>query len=284
FEINCPRMQTTFTETVRAGEQSGTLDACFKRLYSYYDKLSKAKSKAVGALIYPAIVVCVAVIVFIVIMVVAVPLFSRTFEEMDIELPVITKALISFSRFLTGYWWTIVLTAAVCVAAVLLFRRSEKGRLAISAFSIMSAPLAKIRMTNLCVQFATTMSTVISAGLPIVRALEITSDVIDNYTFSTGIKKVKEGVEQGRSIETCMSETECFPKTLTEMTGIGERSGSMEKTLDVIGDYYINENEVSTSRMLSIMEPVLTICLAVMTVILLLAVYLPMLSIYGGVV
>ena len=109
------------------------------------------------------------------------------------------------------------------------------------------------------------------------------SQVIGNYVFSVGVREVKQSVERGRTISESMEEIEYFPKMLTEMVGVGERSGSLEQTLDVIGAYFDNEVEVLTSRLLSLMEPVITILLAVVVVFLLLAVYLPMFSMYGGI-
>ena len=112
--------------------------------------------------------------------------------------------------------------------------------------------------------------------------LGIVSQISDNYVFSLGVRKVKEGVERGRSIADSMEGVECFPKMLTEMVGVGEQSGSLEETLDVIGEYFDNEVEVTTARLLSVLEPIITIALAVIVVVLLLAVYLPLFTLYGG--
>ena len=131
-------------------------------------------------------------------------------------------------------------------------------------------------------RFATTMSTMLAAGLNVPRALDVTSQVESNYVFALGVRKVKEGVERGRGIAESMADVEYFPKMLTEMVGVGERSGSLVETLDVIGNYFDNEVETSTARLLSILEPAITIVLAVMVVVLLLAVYLPMFNMYGG--
>lgn len=159
----------TFIETIRAGEQSGTLELCFDRLHKYYDKSAKTHAKLVSTLTYPVLVLIVAAIVFMVIMLFAVPMFTAAFAELGSDL----------------------------------------------------------------------------AG--------------------------------------CMAADPTFPRLLTEMTGVGERSGNMEQTLTVIGDYFDNEVSVTTQRLLSLMEPVITIALAVITVILLLAVYLPMFTMYGSI-
>ena len=281
FEKNAPSLPRTFIETVRAGEQSGTLEKCFARLHRYYDRTAKMKAKIISTLTYPTIVVSVAVIVFIIIMAVAVPVFISTFEDMDIELPGITRAMIGLSRFITGYWWIaiiLLLTAAYKYAI-----RTEEGKRRITAFRLRKSPLHKLTAMNVSSQFANTMSTMIAAGMPITKALDITSSVVTNYTFSLAVRKVKEGVERGRSLTVCMSEINCFSSMLTEMTGVGERSGSMEDTFDVVGDYFSNEVEVYSQRLLSILEPAITISLAVIAVLLLLCVYAPMFTMYGAI-
>lgn len=283
FEKNAPSLPRTFIETVKAGEQSGTLENCFGRLYKYYDRTAKMKAKIISTLTYPSIVVAVAIIVFIIIMAVAVPVFTKTFEDMDIELPGITKAMIALSRFITGYWWIMLAIILLFAAAYKYAIRTEEGRRRITAYRLRRAPLHKLTEMNVASQFANTMSTMIAAGMPIIRALDITASVVTNYTFSLAIRKVKEGVEQGRSLTVCMGEINCFSNMLTEMTGVGERSGSMEETFDVVGDYFSNEVEVYSQRLLSILEPAITIGLAVIAVGLLLCVYAPMFSMYSAI-
>ena len=283
FEKNAPSLPRTFIETVRAGEQSGTLEKCFARLHRYYDRTAKMKAKIISTLTYPTIVVSVAVIVFIIIMAVAVPVFISTFEDMDIELPGITRGMIGLSRFITGYWWIVVAIILLLTAAYKYAIRTEEGKRRITAFRLRKSPLHKLTAMNVSSQFANTMSTMIAAGMPITKALDITSSVVTNYTFSLAVRKVKEGVERGRSLTVCLSEINCFSSMLTEMTGVGERSGSMEDTFDIVGDYFSNEVEVYSQRLLSILEPAITIGLAVIAVGLLLCVYAPMFTMYGAI-
>ena len=284
FENNATGFPTTFIETVRAGEQSGTLEECFEKLHKYYDKTAKMKAKIISTLTYPAIVICVAVIVFIIIMVVAVPAFTSVFLELGTELPSITKGLIATSDFLTNYWWSLILIVLAFFIGRLLLKKNEKGRAFLAENKLKRSPLKKMHSLNAASQFASTMSTMLTAGLPITKALEVTANVADNYMFAVSIRKVRQGVEQGRSLVDCMNEIPYFPKLLTEMVGVGERSGNMEETLTVIGDYFDNEVSVFTQRLLSMLEPAITIVLAVVTVILLLAVYLPMFTMYGSIV
>ncbi len=282
FENNAPYLPKTFTETLRAGEQSGTLESCFQRLHAYYDRSAKTRAKIVSTLTYPAMVVVVAIVVFVIIIAVAVPAFTTAFNEIGSDLPGVTKALMAVSTFFTKWWWLLLAILALLAAAYLAVRRTERGRAALAAWSLTRAPLRRIHSMNAAAQFAHSMATLLAAGLPLPWALEVTANVVSNYTFSLAVRQVRQDVERGRPMTESMAGIECFPAMLTEMVGVGERSGALEETLDVIGGYYDNEVSVTTARLLAVLEPAITIALAVL-VVLLLAVYLPMFTLYGGI-
>ena len=274
----------TFIETIRAGEQAGTLELCFDRLHKYYDKSAKTHAKLVSTLVYPVLVLIVAAIVFLIIMLFAVPMFTATFAEMGSELPSITKGLMAVSGFFQHYWWSLLLIVLAVGIVRLLLRRSESGRLWLAAGKLKRSPLKRLHQMNASSQFAATMATMLTAGLPVTRSLEVTAGVIGNDLFADAVRRVRQGVEQGRDLADCMLADPTFPRLLTEMTGVGERSGNLEQTLTVIGDYFDNEVSVMTQRLLSLLEPAITIALAIITVILLLAVYLPMFTMYGSII
>ncbi len=267
-------LPVTFIETIRAGEQSGTL-GCASSASIPTTTNPPRPAQAGQHPTYPALVLIVAAIVFLIIMVVAVPMFTSAFAEMGSELPAVTRGLMAVSGFFQHYWWALLLIVLVILIARLLLRRSEQGRLFLAAGKLRRSPLRRLHQMNAASQFASTMATMLTAGLPVTRALEVTSGVVSNYLFADAVRRVRQGVEQGRALADCMLADPTFPRLLTEMTGVGERSGNLEQTLTVIGDYFDNEVSVTTQRLLSLLEPVITIALAVITVILLLAVYLP---------
>jgi type IV pilus assembly protein PilC len=215
-------------------------------------------------------------------MIKAVPMFKTTFAAMGAKLPGITVALISVSDFFVHGWAAMLIVIIGVTLALKLFKRTEQGRVWDGDRKLKRSLFRRINSMSSASQFANTMSTMLSSGLPMVKAMDITSNVMSNYILSRALKVSVAGVEQGRGIAECMRETGVFPELLVEMTGVGEESGNMEGTLEVIGAYYDNEVSVATSRLLTIMEPVITIGLAVMTVFLLLSVYLPMFSMYGN--
>lgn len=267
FENNAPYLPKTFTETLRAGEQSGTLESCFQRLHAYYDRSAKTRAKIVSTLTYPVMVIIVAIVVFVIIIAVAVPAFTDAFTDLGSgSLPGVTRALMAVSAFFTKWWWLVLGVLALLVIAYLTFRRTERGRAALAAWSLTRAPLRRIHSMNAAAQFAHSMATLLAAGLPLPRALEVTANVVSNYTFSLAVRQVRQDVERGRPMAESMAGIECFPAMLTEMVGVGERSGALEETLDVIGGYYDNEVSVTTARLLAVLEPAITIALAVLVV------------------
>ena len=204
-------LPVTFIETIRAGEQSGTLELCFQRLHTYYDKSSKTRAKLVSTLTYPALVLIVAAIVFLIIMVVAVPMFTSAFAQMGSDLPPVTRGLIAVSDFLQHFWWTLLLIVLAILIVRLLLRRSEQGRLFLAAGKLRRSPLRRLHQMNAAAQFAATMATMLAAGLPVTRALEVTSGVVSNALFADSVRRVRQGVEQGRALADCMLADPTFP-------------------------------------------------------------------------
>lgn len=272
----------TFIETVRAGEQSGSLQSCLARLKGYYDRSSAAKAKLASAMTYPIMVIITAIIVVIIVMVKAVPAFTSTFLELGTELPAITKGLIAMSDFFVKWWWVVIFAGAILGIGYMAYRRTENGRITISKFALTKSPLRRLSSMSASGQFATALSAMLSSGLPIPKALTVAGEVAGNYMFTLASRKVRQDVERGRTMADSMKEIDYLPTMLTEMMGVGESSGTIVETLDAVGVYFVNETEIITNRLLALMEPIITIILALITLLLLLAVYLPMFSMYDG--
>ena len=272
----------TFIETVRAGEQSGSLQSCLSRLKSYYDRSSAAKAKLASAMTYPIMVIITAIIVVIIVMVKAVPAFTSTFLELGTELPAITKGLIAMSDFFVKWWWVLIFGGALIGIAYMAYRNTENGRIALSKFALTRSPLRQLSTMSASGQYATALSAMLSSGLPIPKALSVAGEVAGNYMFSLAARKIRQDVERGRTMADSMKEIDYLPQMLTEMIGVGESSGTIVETLDAVGAYFVNETEIITNRLLGLLEPIITIGLAVITMLLLLSVYLPMFSMYGA--
>lgn len=281
FELRGPGLPPTFVETVRAGEESGSLEQSFATLAEFYKKKTTLHGKVVTALTYPAFVLAVAVAVIIVIMTFAVPTFTSAFGQMGTDLPGVTRALVAISHFFEKYILYILIALVGLVLAWRTYCSTERGKLTRGRLRLKLPVLGRVNRMNVASQFANTLSAMLSSGLPVMKALHITARTVNNYLVSSAIMNVVAGVESGGTIGEGLRATGLLPELLCEMTAMGEQSGSLEDTLLVIGAYYDNEVEQSTNRAVSLLEPIIICVLAVFVVFVLLAVYLPMFSLYN---
>ena len=282
FAKHGDNLPATFTETVRAGEESGSLETVFRRLSEYYEKSSRAKAKVKSAMIYPTFVIVIAVLVVIIIMVFAVPVFSSTFESMGQDMPAITQFVIASSAFWVNWWWLVALIVVAAIIGVKLAKKNDAFHLKWSKLGIRVPVIGRINLMSAASQYAGTMSVMMMAGLPIVKAVGVTARSMTNYYMGQSLESTMPDLEAGKSLATCLNEKGTMPELSIEMTAVGEQTGALEGTMQVISDYYDNEVETSTARAMSILEPVVIVVLALIVFALLLSVYLPLFSMYGS--
>lgn len=273
---------TTFLESVKSGEETGELARTFERLKTYYEKNSKTKSKVISALTYPALTMVVAVVVIIIIMVVAVPTFSKTFASMGTEMPAPTKMLIAMSEFFINNGFVLLIAIVALVVAVRLYMRTDKGAEMFGALAVSAPVVGKIIQLSAASQFAHTMSMMLASGMPILRCLETAGKGMSNYVMRRDILAAIEEVEEGKSLGNCLAKSQYIPQMLVEMITMGEATGTLETTLEAVGNFYDNEVDIATTRATSLLEPAIVGVLAVVVVFILFSVYLPMFSMYGG--
>ncbi len=281
MEKNCDVLPVTFVETIKAGELSGTLEQSFVTMEAYYKKNYKLKQKIKQALTYPIFVVVIAIVVVAVVVGFVMPTISSIFDDLEGELPGITKGLLAVTNFLHDSWYIIFGFIAILYVAYAIYTHTEKGRITKDSILLKLPVLGKIAKSNACADFATTMSALLEAGLPMPKALETTSKVLNNKLFSQETYKLIEKVETGVKLGDAMKNDEVFPETLTEMTAVGENTGELEKTLRTIGDYYMNESDVATEAAISRLEPTLLILLAIFAGLIVFAIYMPLFTMYN---
>lgn len=277
------RLPVTFIETIRAGEESGDLVRSFDRMSAYYDRMAKTRSKATSALMYPAFLSVVAVAVIMVIMAYAVPTFATTFEGMGIELPLPTRIVIGLSGFFSRYIWVLLCATAGIVFVLRLYSGTAQGRIHMARWRLALPILGKLAVMTSASQFAHTMAAMLSAGMPILKALDTASRSVSNAHLSAQIKSVIPGVESGQPLGECMRACQDLPPMLVQMTAMGEATGSLESTLEIQAEYYDNEVDTLSARALALLEPVIICVMAVFVVLILLSIYMPMFSMYGAI-
>lgn len=277
------RLPVTFIETIRAGEESGDLVRSFDRMSVYYDRMTKTRAKATSALVYPAFLTVVAVFVILIIMTYAVPTFASTFASMDMELPLPTKIVIAVSNFFSRYIWVLLCVVAGIIFLIRLYAGTAGGRIRMAQFRLTLPILGKLAAMTSASQFAHTMAAMLSAGIPILKALDTASRSVSNAHLSQQIQSTIPGVEGGRPLGECLRACGDLPPMLVQMTAMGEATGSLESTLEIQAEYYDNEVDNLSARALSLLEPIIICVMAIFVVIILLSIYLPMFGMYGAI-
>lgn len=272
----------TFVETIRAGEESGNLDRAFETMSHHFDKQFKMAAKVRGALIYPTFVLIIAVLVVIVLMVKVVPTFTATFEELGAELPFLTQLLIAISGFFRKFWMLMLAIIAAIVIGVKIYGNTEKGRMNLAILQLRMPVIGNITELNAASQYANTMAMMLGAGLPIVRAVSITANVLDNYYVSQSVGKISSYLEEGQTLGTSLREAECLPDILVDMNAVGEETGELEKTLGTIAGYYDSELEQATADALAKLEPAILCVLALIAGFIVIAMYMAMFTMYNA--
>ena len=271
----------TFLETIHAGEEAGSLDTAFDSVSRHYAKQTKMKGKVRGALIYPAFVLFIAVVVVIVLMVKVVPTFTAIFDSYDAELPFVTQLLIAISTFFRDNILLLVGIAAVLIIAYKLYGNTENGRMNLAKLQLKLPVLGNIANLNGASQFANTMSMMLGAGLPMTKAVAITSRVLDNYFISTEVGKITARLEEGHTLGHSLREADCLPDIMVDMAAVGEESGELESTLGMTAAYYDDELEQATADALAKLEPTVLVFLAVVAGFIVIAIYMAMFSMYA---
>ncbi len=275
------KLPMTFIETVRAGEMAGTLETSFERLESYYEKSYKNQQKIKSVMSYPIFVSIVAVVVVIIIMAKVVPSLSATFSDLGGELPMITQILINVSKVFQKWYILMIIVIIALVVGLKIYFGTEKGSLVKGKLMLRMPVLGKINVFATSAQFADTMSAMLASGLTVNNAVEVTGKTLTNALLQKEVAGMIPMIEEGRSLGDCMKSCEYFPDNLKEMVSIGEESGSLDATLSTIADYYYNEQDHATQQAVSKMEPTIMVFLAGFAGFIVLAIYLPMFTMYN---
>lgn len=253
-----------YINMVRAGEQSGALVDVLKRLSNHFERFAEVQSKFVSAMIYPAIVAAVGVVIIIFFMTFMMPKFMQIFDGLNVELPLATRLLRDLSGFMSSYWW---LLGLVVMAIFILFKRfqaSDDGRRRIDQFKLNAPVLGKAIRLNIFGQFARTLSTLLINGVPVLTALKITEQIIPNTMVKEAISQTREGVTDGKTIAQPLARSQLFPQLMIDLLKIGEETGDVPGALRNIAETYENELTIQLRVMTNLIEPAMIILMAVM--------------------
>ncbi len=275
-------LPATFCETIKAGEEAGDLAGSFESFFRHYDKQTKMGAKVRSAMMYPMFVLGIAVVVVMVLMVKVVPTFTAIFDELGSTLPLPTRILIGISNFFREYILVILLIIAVIVVAFFMYKRTPKGAMNLAKLQLKLPVLGNIAELNAASLFSNTLATMIGSGLPMTKAVAITGQVMTNDLYKEKVTGMVGRIEEGRTVVDSMRETEIMPDILTDMVGVGEETGEMKHTLDVVSAYYDNELEQAVTKAIAMLEPALLVFIAVVAGFIVIAIYMAMFTMYEG--
>lgn len=268
---------------VEAGETSGSLENAFLRMAVHFEKDAKLKGVIAKALVYPVILIIVVIAVVIVMMAKIIPQFMETFEEMDMELPKVTQAVIRISSFVQYNWIYIIGILGLIVAGIRALKRTERGSVLYGRILLKIPLFGKLIIKSASARLARVLSTLIGTGISLVDAVDIISKIMDNKIICQVLVKAKEDVAQGIPLSKVLEVSGVFPPMVYHMMKIGEETGNMEEMLDNVADYYEEEVELATGALTAVLEPIIIILMACIIVPIILAMMLPMLNVYKGI-
>lgn len=250
---------------VRAGEQSGAMVEVLRRVGSHYERFAEVQSRFASALVYPAIVGCVGVVIIIFFMTVMLPRFMSIFEGMEIKMPASTQLLMDVSRlFGRGSTW-LALAALVTVVTIvfLRFRSTMAGIRRLDSWKLNAPIIGKVMRLNIFSQFARTLSTLLQNGVPVLTALRITEEVVPNTVVKDAIARTREDVTDGKTLAQPLARSKLFPQLMIDLVKIGEETGDVPGALQNVADTYEGELTVALRVMTNLIEPLMIIVMAI---------------------
>jgi type IV pilus assembly protein PilC len=270
-----------YCNMVEAGEVGGALDAILVRLAVYREKADKLVRKVKGAMMYPAVICIVATAVTIAMLTFIVPVFAGMFKGVGSELPAPTQFVLDLSNFLKGNYLYLLLGIAGLATALFWWKKTPQGALQIDKILLKSPVLGTLVRKSSVARFTRTLSTLLSSGVSILEALEITAKTSGNLVVANAINKSVIAIAEGDTITGPLKETGVFPPMVIQMIGVGEKTGGLDDMLNKIADFYDDEVNDAVTALTSIIEPVIIVFMGAIIGGILIAMYLPMFDIIG---
>lgn len=274
-----------YVNMVKAGELGGVLEIVLNRLAEYQEKAQKLKNKVMAAMIYPIIVMFIAVAIMVFLMMVIVPRFEKIFEDMlgsRDKLPELTKLVIGFSRWMQDYFLFLIAGGVVIFIGWKLFSSTPGGRRMIDGWKLKLPLFGDVQRKTAISRFTRTLGTLVTSGVPILQALNITRETAGNAIISDAIIKVHDAVKEGESMVAPLEASNVFPPMVISMVDVGEETGQLPEMLLKIADVYEDEVDNSVSALTSMLEPLMIVALALVVGTIVMALFMPLIEVIKG--
>lgn len=263
---------------VAAGESSGNLEESFRQMELYFDRSKRTKSKVTSAMIYPCVLIVVMIVVLIVMMTKIIPNFLKTFEDMDAELPKITLGVMAVCEWFKSWWWVPLLVLLALIVGGVLFHRTDKGKHFFGWLARKTPVVGNLTVKTACATFCRTMEVLIGSGLTLTDSMDLAASNMGNIYYLEAIRDARGMVAEGTPLRESLVRTGIFPPMVSNLVGVGEETGDLQSMMGKVADYYDEEVDEATKKLLTLMEPAIIIFMAVFVVIIVLAIYLPMIN------
>jgi type IV pilus assembly protein PilC len=265
-----------YCNLIKSGEKSGTIDKVLKRIANYLEKSENIKRKIIKALIYPAAIVSVALIVSLVLLIFVVPQFQTMFSTFGAKLPFFTLVVVHVSEYIRSYWWVAILFVVITVWTVKKsIRQSSYLQEQIDRFALRIYIIGPILQKGIIARYTRTLATTLEAGMPIVESMKSMSHIMSNRVYIKAIEQICDDVKSGHQLSSAMTTTKLFPNMVIQMIAVGEASGALSDMLNKIADYYEDEVNSVVDNLSSLLEPLIMAVLGVIIGGFVVAMYLP---------
>jgi type IV pilus assembly protein PilC len=267
---------------VKAGEAGGVLDTILQRLAMYMEKAQALKRKVIGASIYPASVITIAVLIVSGILIWVIPQFKVVFDDLGAELPIPTVVLMKLSDFLVAFWW---LLPGVPFLMFVIYRtmvKNKGGRVALDKAKLHMPLFGDIIKKAVVSRFCRTLGTLISSGVPILEALAIVKNAVGNEVIANAVQIVHDSIREGETIAEPLAQTKVFDDIVINMIDVGEETGELDKMLIKVADNYDEEVDAAVGALMSIMEPAMIIGMGLTIGFIVVALFLPLVSLINS--
>ena len=270
-----------YSNMVQAGEVGGALDVILMRLAAYREKSDQLIRKVKGAMVYPSVIVIVAAGVTVGMLTFIVPVFAKMFGGLNAELPMPTQYVLAISHFLQDYFLYLIVGSIGSVVGLLWWKKTPTGALLFDKFMLMTPIFGNLIRKSAVSRFTRTLGTLLSSGVSIIEAIEITAKTAGNVVIANAINKSVLSIAEGDTITGPLKESGVFPPMVTQMIAVGEKTGGLDDMLSKIADFYDEEVDEAVTALTSIIEPIIIVFMGIVIGGILIAMYLPMFDIIG---
>jgi type IV pilus assembly protein PilC len=271
-----------YVNMVRAGEAGGALEIILQRLADFKEKAQSLKRKIIGAMVYPAVVIMVAVGILTFIMISIIPKFKKIFEEFNMKLPAPTQILIDTSNWFADYWWTIPMFPMGLYLLIKLIRLSRAGTYALDRMLLWVPVVGNLVEKTIVARTMRTLGTLVASGVPILEALSIVRDTANNAVFERMFTRVYESIREGDTIAEPLKESRLVDDMVCNMVEVGEETGDLDSMLYKIADFYDEEVDTAVKSLISLIEPLMIVVLGFIIGAIVISLFLPLIKLLEG--